>query len=279
MKSQEKQKNTHSVTFWWLWWYYVIEVLTKCSSADWEMYMYGCACVYKHTCGMYVCEVCLYGMYLMYIWLVCVYSMVCMCVPWSVVRLKGWELQKTSTQNVHMYVCIVFILLMYIYIVCTYKYIFYGHTYVYIVHMHRTHVCIVCTYVSCVCMYVCTYLSYVHTYLRTYIYITYITCTYAYTHCTVISCKAKAWELWKTSMQKPLLSISRVNTWMWPQVALTSLTLLRELLHVRLERMPVAQVSMLTSSEPSWVTRICRRPSRPSCAHQTNPPACFGFVP
>lgn len=29
--------------------------------------------------------------------------------------------------------------------------------------------------------------------------------------------------------------------------------------------MPVAQVSMLTSSEPSWVTRICSRPSSPSC--------------
>lgn len=42
-------------------------------------------------------------------------------------------------------------------------------------------------------------------------------------------------------------------------------TLLRELLQVRLERMPVAQVSMLTSSEPSWVTKICSRPSRPSC--------------
>ena len=41
-------------------------------------------------------------------------------------------------------------------------------------------------------------------------------------------------------------------------------TLLRELLQVRLDKMPVAQVSMLTSSEPSWVTRICSRPSNPS---------------
>ncbi len=41
-------------------------------------------------------------------------------------------------------------------------------------------------------------------------------------------------------------------------------TLLRELLQVRLDRMPVAQVNMLTSSEPSWVTSICSRPSNPS---------------
>lgn len=46
---------------------------------------------------------------------------------------------------------------------------------------------------------------------------------------------------------------------------LLRVTLLRELLQVRLERMPVAQVNMLTSSEPSWVTSICSRPSNPSC--------------
>lgn len=47
-------------------------------------------------------------------------------------------------------------------------------------------------------------------------------------------------------------------------------TLLRELLQVRLERMPVAQVNMLTSSEPSWVTSICSRPSNPSCTETPN---------
>lgn len=52
------------------------------------------------------------------------------------------------------------------------------------------------------------------------------------------------------------------------QQLFVEVTLLRELLHVRLERMPVAQVSMLTSSEPSWVTRICSRPSNPSCTQR-----------
>lgn len=148
-----------------------------------------------------------------------------------------------------------------------------------------------CTYIFIVHTYVCMYVLYIHSYVCTYVrnkrierivrtYRTYscivltyvcISGTYAYTCIPWSVVRLKAWQLQKTSMQKTTdVILSRLNVNVPTGDGNVAVTLLRELLHVRLDRMPVAQVSMLTSSEPSWVTRICSRPSNPSCAHQTN---------
>ena len=68
---------------------------------------------------------------------------------------------------------------------------------------------------------------------------------------SVISSRSPAWMTVRTRASIP-------PTWQ-------TTVLLRWLLHVKLERIPAAQVTTLTSLEPSSCTRAWRRPSRPSC--------------
>ena len=68
---------------------------------------------------------------------------------------------------------------------------------------------------------------------------------------SVISSRSPAWMTVRTRASIP-------PTWQ-------TTVLLRWLLHVKLDRIPAAQVTTLTSLEPSSCTRAWRRPSRPSC--------------